>query len=299
MNLVMEKTFEQYEKLFSMEEQKREDVFRYTMMRPFEKMWTAIQVPLKAKEPNGYDVIMAAKMLGYLDVRDAESGQKALQILKESHVSETAESALRQCIFFGEREQLRVNAKEIKFGLYIADPNKLQLQKGYCGFGGIPGFIHVWINPNSYNLPRIPSIIAHEFHHNVRFSYIDFHHGSVSVGDYLVIEGLAESFARELFGTERLGPWVTRFDHEDLQYSIDVINEVLDVKGFSEVSRYMFGDPIANDQGFKPAGLSAFAGYAVGYHAVQSFMNQHHITISEATRLDAKTIISQCGLFST
>lgn len=99
MNLVMEKTFEQYEKLFSMEEQKREDEFRYTMMRPFERMWTAIQVPLKAKEPNGYDVIMAAKMLGYLDVRDAESGQKALQILKESYVSETAESALLQCIF--------------------------------------------------------------------------------------------------------------------------------------------------------------------------------------------------------
>ncbi|CAF1870288.1 Predicted Zn-dependent protease (DUF2268) [Bacillus subtilis] len=201
MNLVMEKIFEQYEKLFSMEEQKREDVFRYTMMRPFEKMWTAIQVPLKAKEPS-YDVIMAAKMLGYLDVRDAESGQKALQILKESHVSETAESALRQCIFFAEREQLRVNAEEIKFGLYIADPNKLQLQKGYCGFGGIPGFIHVWIDPNRYNLPRIPSIIAHEFHHHVRFSYIDFHHGSVSVGDYLVIEELAESFARELFGND-------------------------------------------------------------------------------------------------
>lgn len=109
---------------------------------------------------------------------------------------------------------------------------------------------------------------------------------------------MAESFARELFGTERLGPWVTRFDHEDLQYSIDVINEVLDVKGFSEVSRYMFGDPIAKDKGFEPVGLSAFAGYAVGYHAVQSFMNQHHITISEATRLDAKAILSQCGLFS-
>lgn len=40
----MEKTFEQYEKLFSMEEQKREDEFRYTMMRPFEKMWSAIRV---------------------------------------------------------------------------------------------------------------------------------------------------------------------------------------------------------------------------------------------------------------
>lgn len=69
MNLAMEKTFEQYEKLFSMVEEKREDEFRNMMMRPFEKMWTAIQVPLRAKEPNGYDVIMAVKMLGYLDVR--------------------------------------------------------------------------------------------------------------------------------------------------------------------------------------------------------------------------------------
>lgn len=134
MNLVMEKTIEQYEKLFSMDEQKREDEFRYTMMRPFEKMWGAIQVPLKAKEPNGYDVMMAVKMLGYLDIRDAETGQKALQILKESHAAETAETALRQCIRFAEGKQLRVNAGEIKFGLYIADPNKLQLQKGYCGF---------------------------------------------------------------------------------------------------------------------------------------------------------------------
>lgn len=136
MNLVMEKTFEQYEKLFSMEEQKREDEFRYTMMIPFEKMWTAIQVPLKAKEPNGYDVIMAAKMLGYLDVRDVEIGQKALRILKESHVSETAESALRQCIFFDEREQLRVNAKEIKFTFISLIQISFSCKKATAGLAG-------------------------------------------------------------------------------------------------------------------------------------------------------------------
>ncbi|MEC1737470.1 DUF2268 domain-containing protein [Bacillus mojavensis] len=299
MNIVIEQTFQQYEKLFSMEEHEREDEFRYTMMGPFEKMWRAIQVPLKAKTPNGYDVMMAVKMLGYLDVCDAETGQKALRKLQQLHIAETAASALQQCIHFAEREKLRVNAEEMRFGLYIADPNKLKLQKGYCGFGGIPGFIHVWMYPNSYNLLRISSIIAHEFHHNLRFSYFDFHRGSVSVGNYLVIEGLAESFARELFGEEQLGPWVTRFDRDDLQYSIEVIKEVLDVKGFSEVSRYMFGDQIAKAQGFEPAGLSAFAGYAVGYHAVQSFMNKHRVDIKEATLLDTETILSQCGLFST
>lgn len=53
--------------------------------------------------------------------------------------------------------------------MYIADPKKLELQKGYCGFGGIPGFIQVSIYPNSYNIPKIPAVIAHEFHHNIRF----------------------------------------------------------------------------------------------------------------------------------
>lgn len=61
----------------------------------------------------------------------------------------------------------------------------------------------------------------------------------------------------------------------------------------------MFGDQIAKAQGFDPAGLSAFAGYAVGYHAVQSFMNKHRVDIKEATLLDTETILSQCGLFST
>ncbi|MCI3988081.1 DUF2268 domain-containing putative Zn-dependent protease, partial [Bacillus vallismortis] len=50
-------------------------------------------------------------------------------------------------------------------------------------------------------------------------------------------------------------------------------------------------------QGYEPAGFSAFAGYAVGYHAVQSFMAQHQVTISEATLLVAETILSHCGLF--
>jgi uncharacterized protein YjaZ len=73
----------------------------------------------------------------------------------------------------------------LTFGLYIADPKKLEIQKGYCGFGGIPGFIQVTIHPNTYNIPRIPAVIAHE----------------------------------------------------------------LGVKGFAEVSSYMFGDTIAKEQG--------------------------------------------------
>ncbi|TPG67962.1 hypothetical protein EEL31_04890 [Brevibacillus laterosporus] len=297
MKTVIENTIEQYEKLFSIEEEK-ENYFRYSMMKPFEKMCNTINVPLKANQPNGYDVIMATRMLGYLDISDTEIGKIALENLKEIQALQTAYDTLNHCVDFIQKNNLNINADELKFGMYIADPKKLELQKGYCGFGGIPGFIQVSIYPNSYNVPKIPAVIAHEFHHNIRFSYFAWDHGNVTVGDYLVIEGLAESFAKELYGEDLLGPWVTSFDKEDLKYSMEVIKDALNVKGFAEVSSYMFGDTIAREQGYQPVGLSPFAGYAVGYQAVQSFMKANNVGIGEATLLGAEEILNNCGLFS-
>ena len=297
MKIVIENTIEQYEKLFSLEEE-RENYFRYSMMKPFEKMWNAIHVPLKAKQPHGYDVLMACKMLGYVDVWDTEVGKVALKKLKEIQALQRANETLNRCVDFIQEKNLNINADELKFGMYIADPKKLALQKGYCGFGGIPGFIQVSVYPDSYNIPKLPAVIAHEFHHNLRFSYFDWDQGNVTVGDYLIIEGLAESFAKELYGEDLLGPWVTSFDKEDLAYSTEVIKDALNVKGFAEVSSYMFGDPIAKEQGYQPVGLSPFAGYAVGYQAVQSFMEKNHVGIGEATLLSTDEIINSCGWFS-
>ncbi|GGP08817.1 MULTISPECIES: DUF2268 domain-containing protein [Oceanobacillus] len=297
MKLIIENTIEQYEQLFSMDED-RENYFRYSMMKPFEKMWNTISVPLKAKEPNGYDVIMATNMLGYLHVSETNTGRKALENLKKIQALETARNTLNDCVHFIEKNNLNINADELRFGMYIADPKKLELQKGYCGFGGIPGFIQVSIYPDSYNTPKIPAVIAHEFNHNIRFSYFDWDHGNVTVGDYLIIEGLAESFAKELYGDELLGPWVTSFDKEDLEYSTEVIKDALDVKGFAEVSSYMFGDKISVEQGYQPVGLSPFAGYAVGFQVVQSFMKENNIGIAEATLLGTDEIINNCGLFT-
>ena len=62
MKITVEDTLEQYGKLYGLEPGKREDFFRNTMMKPFETMWRFINVPLRAKEPGGYDVVMAAKM---------------------------------------------------------------------------------------------------------------------------------------------------------------------------------------------------------------------------------------------
>lgn len=91
---------------------------------------------------------------------------------------------MNHCIdfIFIEKNNISINADELRFCMYIADPKKLELQKGYCSFGGIPGFIQGSIYPNSYNVPRIPVLIAYEFHHNIRFSYFEWDFGNVTVG---------------------------------------------------------------------------------------------------------------------
>lgn len=292
-------TFAQYEELVLLQDvDKRKDYFRYEMMRPLEGMWNLINVPLKAKQPNGYDVIMASQMLGFADISEDQYIKEGLTVLKASNVHMVIEDTLQTCIKKANEAELNVNAESITFGLYVADPMKLELQKGYTGFGGIPGYMMITIFPNDYNLPRIPAVIAHEFHHNIRFSYFDWDYGNVTVGDYLVIEGLAESFAKELYGTEQLGPWVTSMNKEELAYSIEVIGDALDVKGFAEVSSYMFGDEVASKEGYQPVGLPFCAGYAVGYEVVQSFMKNTNKSIYEATLSSTDEIIDHCGLFT-
>ncbi|MGX4586329.1 DUF2268 domain-containing protein [Paenibacillus chitinolyticus] len=297
MKLAIEPTLTQYAALYDLPEGKREDYFRYTMMKHFESMWNLIGVPLKAGQPGGYDVLTASGMLGYLSVRETETGLEALEKLRQAKAEETALSALRRCASFAEQAELRVRADELRFGLYLADPLKLELQGGTCGFGGIPGYIQVMFHPTERNLPRLPAVIAHEFHHNLRFSYFGWDHGNVTLGDYLVIEGLAESFARELFGDELLGPWVTSMEPDDFDYSLHVFKDALALKGFAEVSSYMFGDLYAKEQGYAPAGVSPFAGYSVGYAAVQAFLGVNDVTIGEATLLSTEEILGSCGLF--
>jgi len=291
-------TLQQYEELLAIKDlEERKDYFRYSMMTPLKEMWDLINVPIKAKYENSYDVLMATKMLGYADLSNDEQILQGLSSLKANNISMVVENTLQTCIESMNTAGLKVNADEIIFGLYVADPNKLKLQKGYTGFGGIPGYITVNIYPNDYNLPKIPAVIAHEFHHNIRFSYFNWDYGNVSVADYLVIEGLADSFAKELYGTEQLGPWVTSMDKEELEYSRYVIGEALDKKGFAEVSSYMFGDELAKQEGYQHVGLSFCAGYAVGYEVVQAFMKKQNKTIYETTLISSDEIIYGSGLF--
>ena len=100
------------------------------MMKPFEDMWKKMNVPLKAKQPNGYDVIMAANMLGYLSIFDTETGRKALENLKEIQALQIAYGTLTHCVEFIKQNRLKINADEIRFGMYLANQKSLSYIEG-------------------------------------------------------------------------------------------------------------------------------------------------------------------------
>lgn len=89
-----------------------------------------MNVPLKAKEPNGYDVIMASNMLGYLSIFDTETGRKALENLKEIQALQIAYGTLTHCVEFIKQNRLKINADEIRFGMYLANQKSLNYIEG-------------------------------------------------------------------------------------------------------------------------------------------------------------------------
>ncbi|MED4126559.1 DUF2268 domain-containing protein [Shouchella miscanthi] len=289
---------QQYEELIQLASlEQRQHFFRYKMMEPLKMMWAHLQVPMKAKEPNGYDVIYAADMLGFANLDDRHTLEKGVKRLRNMNIVDRGKTTLHYLLEVVNGQGLELKADNIYLGIYLADEVKLNHLDGYTGFGGIPGYLMVHLFPNDRNTSRFEGLLAHEFHHNVRFSYFDWSHGNVTVGEYLVIEGLADVFVETLYGKEQLGPWVTGLDDEDLRYSISVIKDALHVTGFAEVSSYMFGDPYATEKGYQRVGLSFAAGYAVGYVVVKAFLERTGMTIFDATRCKSDDIIARSMIF--
>jgi uncharacterized protein YjaZ len=174
----------------------------------------------------------------------------------------------------------------------------MKLMQGYTGFGGIPGYIMINLWPDERNLPKLGAATAHEFNHQIRACVEPFRM-DISVGQYIVMEGLAESFAAELYGPESVGPWVSEVQGDTLAEARRVVGGALSVQGFNAVRPYIFGDAVmaASGGGGKPAGVPAYSGYATGFHAVQAYLRKTGKTAAEATLVPAVEILRQGAYF--
>src|SRR5690606_41401351 len=118
---------------------------------------------------------------------------------------------------------------------------------------------------------------------NVVYQFIQWDYTG-TLGEFIVSEGLAESYATFMFGEEFLGPWVTRTNAETLNERIKpILKEQLQRTGFDQISPYLYGDELAELQNLQPVNMSYSAGYACGYHLIQYYLSKTGKSIFYAT----------------
>lgn len=160
-----------------------------------------------------------------------------------------------------------------------------------------PRLMCQYSEPNADNLRALPGAVAHEFHHLIRLRVFPWDMAQTSVADYIIHEGMAESFATALFGEQVLGFYVTDISAPDLHRARTLIRDALNQTGFDVIRGYIFGDTLASGFHFERVGMPDYGGYAVGYHVVQAFLKRTGCSIEEATFLPAMQIVQKSGYF--
>lgn len=300
MNITLLRSDDIYKKMMNSPKEKRDDIYRYEMAKPFEGKWSCYNVPLKSPQKGGYDVVMASSMLGYLPPSEVdETQEEKINLISKDALWQTCKKTIENCLESFTKAGYELPVKDYMFSLMLGNPQSpyISLSDGYAGDGGIPGYIVVSLVPNEYTISKIQVALAHECNHNVRFQFEKWKN-DISLGEMMVCEGLAENFATSIFGEDMVGPWVSKTDMKTLNdYIKPLIKDVLDATGFDNISAYLWGDELAQLQGFFPQGMPYCAGYACGYHMIKHYLKKTGKSIVEATLIPAGEILKEVENF--
>jgi uncharacterized protein YjaZ len=223
-----------------------------------------------------------------------------LEVFRKARAWERTAEALERCAQAFAPFADRIPVRPVTVGLMLVDPARMAPgDQGYSGFGAIPGWLLTVFSGDSPEvLKRIESVTAHELHHNIHARIFPFDPMGTTVAQYMIMEGLAESFAAALFGESTLGHFVTGFDESRLEAARAIMRDGLNQTGFGLIRAYIFGDTVAQSMGLPVLGLPDFAGYALGYRVVQAFLERTDKSVVEATFVPAAEIVRESRFFN-
>lgn len=278
---------------------KRENLYLELFVEPWQQMMSMLQRP----DMDQNDPFAGARAWGWLLPDQVQEISAMLQTMEAANAWETGRDASAEAAACFTPYTDRLPFDTFEGWLVLADPARFanDPQRGYTGATDwfAPRYIGQFWQPNEFNLPRLASLVAHEMHHLVRFRVFPFNPQTTTVAEYIVLEGMAESFAAALFGKEVVGFYVTEVDDDQLEAAKTLIAAGLQRTGFNVIRSYIFGDSLAAKNGYKPLGdMPTFGGYAVGYHVVQAFLQRTGISVAEATFIPADEIVTKSQFFA-
>ena len=85
---------------------KKENIYRNQLMKPFEFKWACVGIPLTAAQEGGYDVVSAATMSGfYAPVQITEERQAEIEKISSDTFWASCEASIRNTLAYAEYEK--------------------------------------------------------------------------------------------------------------------------------------------------------------------------------------------------
>jgi uncharacterized protein YjaZ len=300
MEFTVQDTTSTYRKIIAEKDtEKKMAIFRDELLKPYEGMFNVFGGSLNPKQGQmdaafflqGWQFLMPQAL--------DDKALKRIETMEKYHARDLMAETLERATNAFKKYESRIPLEHVQAGIFLLDPAKLDpMDHSYTGFGGVPGYVMMaYGEPDAYNMSKFQTALAHEIHHTIKFSTAPFNPMNISVGEYMVLEGMAESFGTALFGKDRVGYYVEEFDMSQLPRVKVAMKKALDLKGFDEVRSYLYGDRKAVKFGGKAVGMPDFAGYALGYFIVQAYMEKTGVDIVETTFTPVDEIIGRSGFF--
>ncbi|MBI3172396.1 MAG: hypothetical protein HYZ25_01655 [Chloroflexi bacterium] len=300
MNIEWIPTNQYYRRILAAPAEERQQLYVELFIQPWKAMMDMTSGFMNPQARD--DPLAGARAWSWLLPDQAEQIESLLQKMEKANAWTRAEDALHKAAAQFEPFAQRIPFDALTGWLVLGDAaHSNPFERGYTGATDWmqPRLIGQFWEPNADNLSRLGGLFAHEMHHLIRNRIFPWDMRKITVADYIVVEGTAESFATSLFGADTVGFFVSDVGPADLETARTLIAQGLDKTGFDVIRGYLFGDALAERARFTPVGgMPTYGGYAVGYHVVQTFMERTGLSIEETTFLPASEIVERSGYFA-
>lgn len=264
----------------------RADLLRH-MLAPVERMFRYF--------PGDVDLAsMHALSFGFPLDRRTEELANALTRLRRANVWTRVQAAMTRALDAQLAATPGMTVPDIVILIVLGNPDDEHFMgplRGFSGNGSATGYISLTLWPTDENLARIEAAAVHELNHNLRYAPggIVWDPDTVMVGEQIVSEGLADAFARQLYGDPGYTPIGVPHLRDDV-----VLGKVisgLDVRGMQNFTAWVHGDESARRFGSEPVGLPAGAGYAAGNRIVDAYLTATGRAAADALHVPSRDII--------
>jgi len=282
--IIAEKNVEEKRRLFTQE-----------LIAPFDALFAIFGISRAANEPGAMEMLRRWNFV--MPEAIDECVLDPLAVLVENDAQDRARRTLEEVDARFAGRWNRIPLRHVLAGIFLMDNGRMDpVDRGYTGIGARPGYVMLlYSDPNPYNMARIEATLAHELHHNIRLALFPWRNmDDLTVADHIVTEGRAGACATELYGEEKICYYVTDVPAEDLPRVKAAIGSALGVRGFMQTRAYVYGDR-AGAFGGEKNGLPNFAGMAIGYHLVKSYLETTGTSIVDATFVPSEEIVRESG----